>query len=89
MTKHIQHITTSVHLDLKTNKLMQFLKQLGSAIRRWSSLLLGIIFTGSWTVLTVQNGNLFIREVLISSFIIICLLILKGPHSAGNGNRSN
>ena len=84
IAKHIQQITTSVSLDLKTDKLQQSLKQIGIFMKRWSSLILAIILLGSWILLTVLSGNIFLKEVLISSLIISILLILKGPNTSRN-----
>ena len=89
ITKNIQQVSTTVNLELKSDKQYQSLKHIGKTIRRWSSLIVGFILLGSLVLLTVLNGGLFMKEVLISSFIIACLLFLKGPNSVENGEKSN
>lgn len=89
IAKQIQQISTTVNLDLNADKLWQLFNQTGRAIKRWSSLLLGIILLGSWILLTVKSGNMFIKEVLITSFIIVCLIILKGPNAVENRHKSS
>ena len=84
IAKHIQQITTTVNLDLKTDKFWQFLNQIVSIFKRWSSQILGFILLGSWVLLTFLSNNIFIGEVLTSSLIIGCLLILKGPNTSKN-----
>ena len=87
IAKHIQQITTTVNLDLNTDKLAQTLKQIGSTMKRWSYLILGSIFLGSWILLTTLSKSIFLKEVLISSLIIGILLILKGPNTSRDRRR--
>lgn len=39
--------------------------------------ILGFLFLISLIALSILNNNLFITEILISSFIILCLIIVK------------
>ena len=84
IAKHIQQITTTVNLDLKTDKFWQFLKQVASIFKRWSTQILGFMLLGAWVLLTLTSNSIFLGEVVAAALIIGCLLILKGPNTSNN-----
>ena len=81
ISKQNQQVTSTINLEVKTDKLQHFLNQRVSTLIRWSPIILGFILLGTWVSMTISSGSAFTEKVIAAAIIIGCLLILRGPNS--------